>query len=82
MKRTILEAYGVATDSSLHRATHEIRAVSASLALYKNVASEHIIQQCRWRQQSTFTSYLRDWGTDQNGLNQVLPVMAAGTVIV
>lgn len=83
MKRTIREAYGAATDSNFHRATHEIRAVAASLALYKNVSSELIIQQCRWRHQSTFTSfYLRDWATDENGMNQVLPVMAAGAVVV
>ena len=70
------------TTYSLARPAHEIRAIASSLCLYKNVAVESILEQCRWKNQSTFTSfYLRDVATTSDNALRMGPLMAAGTVI-
>ncbi len=59
--------------------THEIRALSASLALFNNVAIEDILDCCRWSNQTTFTShYLRDCTDLNQRLHQVLPLSLPG----
>jgi integrase len=84
-KNTIADAYGASTESmgsALHRSTHEIRALSASLALLRNCNIEAILKQCRWANQSTFTSfYLREARLINDNLFTIPPLMAAGEVI-
>jgi integrase len=66
----------------LNRATHEIRAQGASYALYENVAMESILQQCRWSQQTTFTSfYLREVSGQLGEVHALAPLMSAGAII-
>ncbi len=62
--------------------THELRALSSSLALFNNVAIEDILSCCRWSNQTTFTShYLRDCSDLNQKIHQVLPLSVAGGVI-
>ncbi len=85
IKGTVADAYQISNyqgRSLLHRSTHEIRALSASLAHLHSVRIEDILQQCRWSNQNTFTEfYLRDVSGLSEGLNQLLPLTAAGVRI-
>ena len=85
IKHIIADTYAIAPEdyaSVLHRSTHEIRALSASLALYGNVTIESILQQCRWAHSSTFINhYLRDTSGMCQGLNQFLPLQLVGGLL-
>ena len=84
IKQVVADAYKAADEHSypvLFRSAHEVRALGASLALYQNVSMENILSQCRWAQQSTFTSfYLRNiMGADGN--YQITPLQVAGSIL-
>ena len=85
IKHTIAEAYQTAPENAtdlLYRSTHEIRSIAASLAAYSNVAIEDILRQCRWRAQSTFsTFYLKDVSGTSKDISQFLPLVVAGSVL-
>ena len=57
----------------------EIRAVSASLALHKNISVQDIVKGCFWSSQSIFAShYLRDFAVqDIDGINSLGPIVCA-----
>ena len=75
-------AYDGNKGTLLKRATHEVRAQGASYALYENVAMENILMQCRWSQQTTFTSfYLREVSGQLEEVHALAPLMAAGSII-
>lgn len=80
--RLIREAYEAATadDLRLYRAhTHEIRAISASLALQANFALDDVLAAATWKNASTFTDYyLRDVEGIQQGLHTLTPCVVAG----
>ena len=83
IKQLVAEAHdGAIRDSiSLNRPAHEVRAIASSLCLYNNTSLESILEQCRWKKQTTFTSYyLRDMSKCE-GLLRLGPLMAAGTVM-
>ena len=85
IKHTVSDAYKRAPDkpaSSLHRSTHEIRAISSSICLYNNVAMESIMKQCRWANQTTFTSHYFRKLAQKDGLNLLPPALVAGTPVV
>jgi len=85
IKRVISQAYQVDNSNSgslLHRATHEIRAQSASYAVYGNVSIDQIMRQCRWANHSTFTNfYLRDLAGRQGDMWTLPPIVSAGAVL-
>jgi hypothetical protein len=85
VKTTIAEAYTAcnsAAGSCLHRSAHEIRAVASSLAVYKNVAIEEVLSQCRWSAGNTFAKhYLRDVSGSRDGVEQLLPLVVAGKIL-
>ena len=61
LKRTIHAAYSAVGETTEQARAHEIRAVAASWAFYKNVAVEDILKACQWSSQNTFArSYLRN----------------------
>lgn len=82
IKHLIADVYAIApenTCSLLHRSTHEIRALSASMALKANVSLGGILEQCRWAQGSTFVNfYLKDMTGTCQGLSQFLPLQLVG----
>ena len=61
---------------------HEIRAVSASVALLRNCAVEDIIEAVSWRSDSVFARcYLRDMSGQQENLDRLGTVSAAQQVL-
>ena len=68
LKRTIQEAYSMAEVPVKEARAHEVRAVTASWAYYKNMAMEDLLKACSWKSQNTFTKhYLRNMALDQEG---------------
>ena len=62
--------------------THELRALSASLAFRGNIDMEDIMVSCSWRSHSTFSSfYLRDVSAVQGQLYTLGPLVVAQSVI-
>ena len=58
---------------------HEVRAVAASWAFFKNVSVEDIMRTWSWRNHNTFTSnYLRDMTYIQDEMRRIGPVVCAG----
>ena len=82
IKKLILRAYDTATDQDLalvQASTHEIRALSTSLAQQATFALEDIISAASWATPSVFASYyLRDVSGVEGGLNVIGPIIAAG----
>jgi len=61
---------------------HDLRALSASLALKRSVALEDILAAANWKTQSTFSShYLRDLSYLSADLYRLGPLVAAGKVV-
>ena len=83
LKRAYENAAGDTNLLRLQRASvHEVRAIAASLALYKNVPMEDILNNCRWSSTTTFSShYLRDMTDTTQKLHGLLPLSVAGTTI-
>jgi len=62
---------------------HEIRALSASWALFNHVPMSDIMSAAFWRSNNTFASfYLRSLCQDSEGLYSFGPLVAAQTVVV
>ena len=62
--------------------THELRALSASLAFRGNIDLEDIMSSCSWHAHSTFSSfYLRDVSAMQGQLYTLGPLVVAQSVI-
>lgn len=86
IKKTVQWAYEIAhTDKDvlqLHQIrAHEVRALSASLALLANVSTENILRAASWKSQNTFTSfYLRDLSAEADGLMALGPLVASRKV--
>ena len=82
VKKLILRAYNTASaqDLALSQAsTHEIRAISTSLAQQATFALEDVISAASWATPSVFASYyLRDVSGLEGGLNVIGPIIAAG----
>jgi hypothetical protein len=85
IKKVIADAHGAAgpeATSLVHRAVHEIRAVSASYAVFGNVSLEKVLEQCRWSSSSTFAKhYLRKVSGESQGLRMLLPLQVAGALL-
>ena len=87
VKQLLKAAYQNASgDNDLLRlqtaSVHEVRAIAASLALYKNVPMEDILNNCRWSSTTVFSShYLRDMTDTTQKLHELLPLSVAGTTI-
>jgi hypothetical protein len=81
--KTIAEAYQWAQMEDIlpdRPTAHELRAIAASYAAFRQVALEHIFKLCQWQSPSVFTSrYLRDMH-DLSFIGTV-PVVAAGAAI-
>ena len=61
---------------------HETRAISASLAVQSTFSMTSILENCTWKDHSTFTDYyLRDMTNVRNGLRTLGPIVAAGTIV-
>ena len=85
LKTVIKEAYIYAGENVLNLerpvSAHEIRAVSASLAFERNVASKDIFQAIGWRSDSTFGRfYLRDLSCQRQAIDDFGPLAAAQNV--
>ena len=85
MKGLVTKAYEIANtnqSASLHRSTHEIRALAASFNINANFSIEQIMTQCRWKNHTTFTSfYMRDVSGKMDDLYALPPLLAAGSVV-
>ena len=63
----------------LHCRPHELRALSASTALWRNVAVTDIVRAVGWRSTSTFGRfYLRDMTSDMRALDVLGGIVVAG----
>ena len=79
VRRLIVEAY-VTVDRPLppSLAPHETRALSASIALQRNVSLSHILEGCSWKSTSVFARcYLRN--LVEQGPLQDMSLVLAGT---
>jgi hypothetical protein len=57
---------------------HEVRALAASWAYFKNSSIESILQACRWKSHNTFTNfYLRDMSLIRQDMLSLGPVVTA-----
>ena len=84
LRSAILEAYkaeGLPAPASSR--PHELRALSASMALHANVSVQNVIKGCFWKGDTTFAShYLRDISVeDVQGLKAFGPLVMAQQVI-
>jgi hypothetical protein len=62
---------------------HETRAVAHSLAYYNHATLTDVLAGARWKQASTFAGhYLRNMSECEEGEHRLLPVVAAGRVIL
>ena len=74
---------GDSTDlQTLHRVkAHDVRALSASLALYRAVALRDIMDAAEWRCHNTFTDfYLRDFSVQNHNVLHLAPLVGAQQV--
>ena len=81
IRKAVRCAYESSSDETrtVHRIkAHDIRAMSASCALLRNVSLESIMGACGWRSHTTFTShYLRDLTLIQQDLLKLGPLVVA-----
>ena len=62
-----------------HSKAHELRAISVSTALWRNVAVKDIVRAAGWRSSSTFGRfYLRDMTSDMRALDVLGGIVVAG----
>ena len=84
LRSVIIKAYQDA-GKPLPKATnpHEIRALSATMALHCNISMSNILQGCFWQSDSIFTNfYLRDVSVeDVRGFHQFGPLVVAQSVV-
>ena len=84
LKSAILEAYHHADLQPPSSARpHELRAVSASMALHANISVQDIVKGCFWKGDTTFAShYLRDLSVeDVKGLRAFGPLVMAQQIV-
>ena len=82
VKKLIRRAYENASDQDLalsQVSTHEVRAISTSLAQQATFALEDIVAAASWATPSVFAAYyLRDVSGLEEGLHVIGPIIAAG----
>ena len=87
IKKAVIQAYEVAskceTSLKLHQIrSHEVRALSASLASLGDISVDKILSAASWKSHNTFTSfYLRDLAVEQEGLIKLGPLVASQSVV-
>ena len=78
-------AYSEVPDQSMRLfkvRAHEVRALSASWALFNGVPFEDIMTAAFWRGHTTFTDYyLRTLSQHSDGLYSLGPIVAAQSVV-
>ena len=83
--KTVRYAYEHASDetAALHSVrAHDLRAMSASWGVFKNLRLQDILRAAQWRSHSTFTSfYLMDMSALEEEMYKLGPLVAAQTVL-
>ncbi len=87
IRQTVAFAYSFAAEDNevLNKfkvQAHQLRGLSASWALDRNVPLANIMESCCWRSHTTFTShYLRDMSVLREDMIRLGPLVAAGVVV-
>ena len=76
------EAFDMNDEAILKVKSHEVRAMSTSLAFYNNVSVERILNAANWKTNSVFASaYLKDLSTQYKDIIALGPIISAQVLI-
>ena len=81
--KTVKTAYSVAGTKNYpsNIKAHDVRAMSASLAVLRNVAMKDILESAQWKSKNTFISfYMKDFSICADGLSSLGPLVVSQTV--